>query len=170
MNNQKKRHSKKPKPTNNKNKKLVRLAKLHRKIQNKRKDFVKQTASAIAKLNDLVVVEYLNVKGMTKNHKLAKSIVDASFAMFITELQWQCQKRGKHFHKIDRWFPSSKTCNHCGHINNDLSLRDRDWICPQCKTTINRDYNAAKNILDKGIQDLQNNVNNTAGTAEIHAC
>ena len=129
---------------------------LHKKISNQRNDFIKQNASMIAKLYDFVSVENLNVKGMIKNHKLAQSIVDVSFSSFLQELEWQCKKRGKIFYKVDRYFPSSKTCHCCGNINSNLTLSDRIFKCPKCGMEIDRDLNAAINILTKGL--ISNNI------------
>ena len=160
-------HSKKLKGSSNREKSRLRLAKQHKKVANQRKDFINQVASSIAKNNDLVAVEDLNVKGMVKNHKLAKAINDVGWGMFITTLEWQCFKRGKHFVKISRWFPSSKTCSSCGvGYKPDLALNDRVYVCPECNVEIDRDLNAAFNILQEGLRIHQN----TVGTTEINAC
>ena len=160
-------HSKKLKGSNNREKSRLRLAKQHKKVANQRKDFINQVASSIAKNNDLIAVEDLNVKGMVKNHKLAKSIHDVGWGMFLTALEWQCLKRGKHFVKISRWFPSSKTCSNCGvGYDPDLTLNDRVYVCPDCGFGIDRDLNAAFNILNEGLRIHQN----TVGTTEINAC
>ena len=148
------KHSKKVKGSNNRFKSRKRLAKVHRKIKNQRTNFIKQVASLKAKENDLIVVEDLNVKGMVKNHHLAKSISDCGFSMFVKELEWQCLKRGKVFHKVSRWYPSSKTCNHCGYVKKELTLNEREWVCPQCNSVVDRDYNASLNILKQGLKDL----------------
>ncbi len=144
----------------------MRLAKQHKKVANQRKDFINQVASSIAKNNDLIAVEDLNVKGLVKNHKLAKAINDVGWGMFLTALEWQCLKRGKHFVKINRWFPSSKTCSSCGGYKDDLVLNDRVYVCPDCGFEIDRDLNAAFNILNEGLRLHQN----TVGTTEINAC
>lgn len=153
-----KKHSKKHKTTKNRERCRKRLAKQHKRVANKRKNFIKQTASSIAKMNDVIVCEDLNVKGMVENHHLAKSISDSGFGMFLVELEWQCKKRGKIFHKISRWFPSSKTCNCCGYINKGLTLNEREWTCPQCNSILDRDYNASMNILEQGLRDLKINL------------
>lgn len=145
--------SKKNKNSKNREKAIYKVAKLHKKISNQRNDFIKQNASMIAKLYDFVSVENLNVKGMIKNHKLAQSIIDVSFSSFLQELEWQCKKRGKIFYKIDRFFPSSKTCHCCGNINSNLTLSDRIYKCPNCGIIIDRDLNASINILTKGLKD-----------------
>ena len=150
-----KKHNKKQKNSINREKSRRRLAKQHKKVVNQRSNFIKQTASSIAKKNDLVVCEDLNVSGIIKNHKLAKTISDCSLGAFLTELQWQCKKRGKIFHQVDRWYPSSKTCNRCGYIKKDLTLNEREWICPNCGSIIDRDYNASLNILSQGLKDLE---------------
>ena len=149
-----KKHSKKQKNSRNREKSRRRLAKQHKKVANQRKNFINQTASSIAKKNDLVVCEDLNVSGILKNHKLAKTISDCGLGAFLNELKWQCKKRGKIFHQVDRWYPSSKTCNGCGYIKKDLTLNEREWICPQCGSVIDRDYNASLNILQQGLKDL----------------
>lgn len=153
-----KKHSKKHKNSKNREKSRKRLAKQHKKVANKRKNFIKQTASSIAKMNDIVVCEDLNVKGMVKNHHLAKSISDSGFGMFLLEMEWQCKKRGKIFHKVSRWYPSSKTCNCCGYINKTLTLSEREWTCPRCNSILDRDYNASTNILNQGLRDLKINL------------
>ena len=159
-------HSKKLKGSSNREKSRLRLAKQHKKVANQRKDFINQVASSIAKNNDLIAVEDLNIKGMVKNNSLAKSIHDIGWGMFLTALEWQCFKRGKHFVKISRWFPSSKTCSSCGGYKDDLVLNDRVYVCPDCGFEIDRDLNASFNILQEGLRIHQN----TVGTTEINAC
>lgn len=159
-----KSHSRKQKESNNKEKARIKLAREHRKISNKRDDFSKQTASSIAKNNDLVCVENLNIKGMMQNHKLAKSIADVGWGQFVSQLEWQCLKRGKHFIKIGRFFASTKTCSCCGEIQ-EMSLNNRIYDCQSCGLYIDRDLNAAINIVNEGTR-----IYNTAGTAEIYAC
>ena len=149
-----KKHSKKQKQSKNREKSGRRLAKHHKRVANQRSNFIKQTASSIAKKNDLVVCEDLNVSGILKNHKLSKTISDCGLSAFLRELQWQCKKRGKIFYQVDRWYPSSKTCNCCGYIKKDLKLSEREWICPNCNSVIDRDYNASLNILQQGLKDL----------------
>lgn len=97
-------------------------------------------------------MENLNIAGLLKNHKLAKSISDVSWSMFINMLTYKCDWYNKHLVKVDRFFPSTKTCNVCGYINQDLTLKDRNWICPNCNTNLDRDINAAINILNEGLR------------------
>lgn len=158
-------HSRKQKGSSNREKARVKLAKTHKIITNQRKDFCNQVASSIAKNNDLIAIEDLNVKGMMKNHNLAKSVADVSWGQFISALKWQAHKRGKYLVEINRWYPSSKTCSCCGGHKADLTLTDRVYVCPDCGFEIDRDLNAAINILQEGIRQ-----HNTVGTTEINAC
>lgn len=97
-----------------------------------------------------VAVEDLNVKGMMKNHNLAKAIADASFSSLIVRLEDKCRREGKLFVKVDRFYPSSKTCHVCGYVNDELTLDMRGWRCPLCQSLLCRDENAALNIRDEG--------------------
>lgn len=91
------------------------------------------------------------MKNMIKNRKLALSISDASWAELIRQLEYKCDWYGRTLVKIDRWFPSSKRCGHCGHIVDKLPLNIREWDCPKCGTHHDRDLNAANNILAAGL-------------------
>ena len=86
------------------------------------------------------------------NHKLAKSIQELSLYEFRRQLEYKCKQYGRQLIIIDRFYPSSKTCHNCGHVYKDLKLNERKWICPHCKSLIDRDYNAAQNILDEGLK------------------
>jgi putative transposase len=97
-------------------------------------------------------MEDLNVKGMSKNHKLAESILEMNFGEFRRMLEYKASWYNRKIVFVDRFYPSSKTCNYCGYINRQLTLNDRQWVCPQCGQTISRDYNAACNILDEGLR------------------
>lgn len=145
------RLSRKVKGSNNRSKQRKRLAIAHQKVRNKRKDFINKVISAITKQNDLVVLEDLNVEGMKHNHKLAKSISDASFGMIRKAFEWQCRKRGKHFVLVDRFFPSSKLCSKCGH-KHDMPLDVRTFECHECGMVLDRDVNASINILNEGLK------------------
>jgi putative transposase len=89
-----------------------------------------------------------------KNHKLAKSIADASMGQLLTMLEWKVKREGKTFHKIDRWYPSSKLCSCCGHKLSDLRLSVREWTCPECGVKHDRDVNASINILLEGLRQV----------------
>jgi putative transposase len=159
-------HSRKKKKSKNREKARNLLARQHRKITRQRKDFIYKTACSIAKNNDIISIEDLNVKGMMKNHKLAGAIADVSWGMFFNHLTWQCKKRGKHLSVIGRFFPSSKTCSSCGCIDSDLKLSDRTYSCTDCGHEMDRDLNAAINIERQGLHIKRN----TVGTTEIKAC
>lgn len=123
-----------------------KLAKLHEKISNQRKDFLHKTSSELIKNHDSIAIEDLNIKGMLANHKLAFSISDCGWSMFVTMLEYKAEWYGKNILKIGRFEPSSKLHNTCGHINKDLTLSDREWLCPKCGEVVLRDMNAAVNI------------------------
>ena len=103
---------------------------------------------------DIICLEDLNIKGMVKNHRLAKAINDASWGQFVSILTYKAELNNKQVVKIDRWYPSSKTCYNCGWVNEGLRLSDRQWFCPHCGEIIDRDINAAKNILSEGIRKI----------------
>lgn len=131
-------------------KQRLKVAKIHEKITNSRMDLIHKTTLNLVKEFDTIYLEYLNVKGMMKNHRLAKSISDVSWGKFIDVLTYKAEWNDKHVIHIDRYFPSSKTCNKCGYVNNGLKLKDREWICPDCGEKLDRDLNAAINILNEG--------------------
>ena len=91
---------------------------------------------------------------MVKNHRLAKAINDASWGQFVSMLSYKAELNDKQVVKIDRWYPSSKTCHHCGWVNEGLKLSDRQWVCPHCGEVIDREVNAAKNILSEGLRNI----------------
>ena len=132
----------------------MELSRFHERVANRRKDYTHKFTTRIVRENQTVCVEDLNVKGMESNHRLAKSVVSASFGDIVRQLEYKCKWRGREFVKVGRWFPSSKTCNTCGHKHSELTLKDREWTCPNCGAVIDRDYNAALNIRDEGIRTL----------------
>ena len=140
--------SKKKKVSSNRRKASVRYAKLHEKIRNKKIDFLHKFTHKLTHNNQVrtIVLEDLNVAGMVRNHKLAKSISDASWSTFITFLTYKCKWNGVNLLFIGRFEPSSKLCSVCGGINEHLTLKDRHWICEQCNNEHDRDINAAINI------------------------
>jgi putative transposase len=123
-----------------------RLAILHEKVANHRKDFLHKTSSELIKNHDSLAIEILQVSNMLKNHKLAQSISDAGWGMFASMLEYKAEWYGKNILKIGTFEPSSKTCSRCGAINKELTLQDREWTCKGCGTLLNRDVNAACNI------------------------
>lgn len=146
--------SRKQKGSKNRNKVRLKLAKLHEKISNQRNHYLHQITSMLINENQVICIEDLNVKGMIQNHKLAKTIQELSLYEFRRQLEYKCRFYGRQLIIIDRFYPSSKTCHQCGHINKELKLNDREWICPECGHIIDRDYNAALNILDEGLRQI----------------
>ena len=134
-------------------KQKLKVAKVYEKITNKRADFLHKLSFNIIKNHDVIAIEDLNVKGMVKNRKLAKAISDSSWSAFTTMLAYKAEWYGKELVKIDRWFPSSKTCSNCDHLltKAQLPLSVRTWNCPSCLQRNDRDTNASINILNQGL-------------------
>ena len=128
----------------------LKVAKIHEKITNSRMDLIHKTTSSLISDFDKIYLEDLNVKGMMKNHILAKSIGDVSWGKFIDVLTYKAEWNNKEIIHIDRFFPSSKTCHKCGYIHNGLTLKEREWTCKECGEVLDRDVNAAINILNEG--------------------
>lgn len=124
----------------------LRLAKLHEKVANKRKDFLHKVSTKLIRENQTVALETLAVKNMVKNHCLAQAINDASWSTFVSMLEYKAEWNGKNILRIGMFAPSSKTCSICGSINKELTLKDREWTCSNCSTVLDRDVNAACNI------------------------
>jgi len=142
--------SKKTIKSNRYEKQRLKVARIYEKITNSRMDLIHKTTTSLVKQFDTIYLEDLNVKGMMKNHKLAKAIGDVSWGKFIDVLEYKALWNDKQVIHIDRFFPSSKTCSKCGWINNQLTLKDRNWTCPECSSVHDRDFNAAINILNEG--------------------
>lgn len=132
-----------------KQKRKVALA--HEKVRNQRKDWQHKKSFELSNKWDIVCVEDIDYKGMSGSLRLGKSTLDNGFGQFRTFLDYKLAERGKKFITIDKWFPSSKLCRHCGCVNSDLTLSDRVWVCPSCGETIQRDENAAINIRNQGL-------------------
>ena len=128
----------------------LKVARIHEKITNSRNDMQHKVSMSLIKKYDMIALEDLNVKGMVKNHCLAKAISDSSWSSFVTKLTYKAQWYGKQVIKIDRFFPSSKTCSDCGHIKESLDLSERVWTCV-CGSKHDRDINASKNILKRAL-------------------
>jgi putative transposase len=138
------------KGTANRAKATAKVARAHRKVRDARRDFLHRASSRLARENDVIVIEDLNVAGMVRNRKLARVISDCGWGEFRRQLEYKCARYGRDLVVIDRFYPSSKTCSACGHLLAELSLSTRTWQCPSCGTRHDRDVNAAKNILAAG--------------------
>ena len=143
--------SRKVKGSNNQNKQRIRLAKAFERLTNQKEAYIHYVVNCLFKDYDLVCMEDLNVQGMLKNHKLAKAIQEIGLYRFRQVLMDKALLNGKQVVFVDRFYPSSKTCHKCGYIKRDLTLKDREWVCPICGEHHNRDVNAAINILNEGI-------------------
>src|SRR5438876_1981781 len=145
------RHAKKKKGSKNREKARKKVAKLHARIADTRRDFQHQVSTKLIRENQVICVETLNVKGMLQNHGLAKAISDVGWGGFVRQLEYKATWYGRTLIKIDRWYPSSKTCSACGHVLESLTLDVREWACPVCGMCHDRDINAACNILTEGL-------------------
>jgi putative transposase len=148
-----KRVSRKVKGSNNRNKARRHLSKIHETISNQRNNFQHQLSFRLISENQAIALETLNVKGMQKNHCLAQAISDSAWSSFVTKLEYKAQWFGKTVLRIGQFEPSSKLCNVCGYYNSELTLKDREWTCPDCKTKHDKDINAAINIKKFSLQD-----------------
>jgi putative transposase len=154
------RHARKKKGSKNRDKARLKVARLHARIADRRRDFQHKLSTRLIRENQTICVESLAVKNMVKNHSLAKAISDVGWSEFVSQLEYKAAWYGRTLVKIDKWYPSNKRCFDCGYILEDLPLDVRVWICPKCHTTHERDLNAAKNIHAVGLT-----VSNACGEA-----
>ncbi|EST55421.1 transposase IS605 [Brevibacillus panacihumi W25] len=145
--------SRRKKGSNRWYKQRMKVARVHEGITNRRKDFLHKQSHKLAKQYDCVVIEDLNMKGMSQALHLGKSVTDNSWGMFTTFLQYKLEEQGKKLIKIDKWFPSSKTCSCCGQIKESFSLSERTFHC-KCGFVVDRDWNASLNIKNEGLRLL----------------
>lgn len=146
--------SKRKKGGKNREKQRRKVAKLHEKVANQRKDFLHQQSRQIANVYDVVAIEDLNMRGLAQSLNLAKSTNDNGFGMLKTFLAYKLAEQGKLLVIVDKWYPSSKLCHKCNHENKELTLADRNWTCLHCGTELDRDVNAAINIKNEGCRIL----------------
>jgi len=144
----------------------LKVALIHEKIHNCRLDNLHKISHKLVTENDAVYMENLNVKGMIKNHNLAKAISDCSWSELKRQLHYKGEWDDTYIHEIFRFYPSSKTCSSCGHIMDSMELDIREWICPKCSVKHDRDVNAAINILKEGKRELMGEKSSSAGTVD----
>ena len=136
-------------------KQKLKVAKIYNHIKNQRNDWLNCLSKQLVSHYDYIIVEDINLQGLAQCLNFGKTINDESFGKFREMLNYKLFEAGKSgLIKIDKWFPSSKTCHNCGSVNKELKLSDRQWICPECGSIIERDFNAALNIRDIGISLL----------------
>lgn len=160
--------SRKKKGSNGFEKQKLKVAKIHEKIASCRLDTLHKVSYELVRDNGLIVIEDLNVNGMIKNRKLSKHIADASWGNFVNLLQYKCDWYGRELVKVNRFFPSSKTCNECGWINQNLKLSDREWTCKNGHK-LQRDWNASINILKEGLKNISAGTVDYKGGEEIRS-
>lgn len=129
----------------------LQVAKLHAKIKDARLDHAHKMTTQLIRDNQVIAIEDLSARNMMQNRHLAKAIGDCGWSEIVRQLEYKADWYGREVVKIDRFYPSSKRCHICGHIVESLPLDVREWTCPECKTTHDRDVNAAKNILAVGL-------------------
>ena len=142
--------SRKEKGSSNRQKARVKVAKVHAKVANQRKDFLHKLSSFIVHENQVICIEDIAVKNLSRNRHLSKSIMDSGWGEFVQQLEYKSHWYGRSLVKVGRFFPSSKTCSHCGCIKDHLNLSERNWTCSDCGVVHDRDYNASVNIKAEG--------------------
>ena len=145
------RLSRKQKGSNRRIKAKLKVARLHARIADSRRDFLHKLSTWLINENQVIAIESLAVSNMQKNRCLSKSISDASWSEFVRQLEYKALWYGRELIGIDRWYPSSKRCSDCGHILPKMPLSMREWMCPECGTMHDRDINAARNVLAAGL-------------------
>jgi putative transposase len=150
-----KKLARKQKGSNSRNRYRKVVAKVYERVSNSRQDFLHKLSYKLVSDSQAVIVENLHVKGMVRNHKLAKSISDAGWGMFTNFLAYKLERKGGKLVEIDRWFPSSKLCSNCFYQIGEMPLDVREWTCPHCGTHHDRDGNAAINIRAEGIRMIK---------------
>ena len=155
--------ARKQKGSNNREKARVKLARLEKHIADSRRDYIEKETLRLVRTYDVIGIEDLNLQGMMKFSHNAKNYVDTSWYTFTQKLLWKAQFNNCVVVKAGRFYPSSKTCNYCGYVNQDLTLKDRKWTCPSCGTEIIRDQNAAQNLRGNAIKLLTEEISSVLG-------
>jgi putative transposase len=145
------RLAKKQKGSANRRKARLKVARLHAKITDSRRDFLHKLSTRLINENQVIAIESLAVSNMQKNRCLSKSISDAGWFEFVRQLEYKARWYGRELIGIDKWYPSSKRCSGCGHIAKAMPLKVREWICRECGSVHDRDINAARNVLAAGL-------------------
>ncbi|GHO76659.1 transposase [Ktedonobacter sp. SOSP1-85] len=148
------RHARKKKGSKNRDKARLKVARLHARIADRRRDFLHKLSTRLIRENQTICVESLQVKNMVKHPTLSKAISDVGWSTFVSQLEYKADWYGRTLVKIDKWYPSSKRCFACGHLLDALALDVRQWDCPGCGAHHDRDLNAAKNIVAVGLTVL----------------
>ena len=149
------RASRKVKGSCNRHKANRKVATLHYRVSCLRKDIIDKMTTYLCENFQVIVIEDLNVSGMLKNHCLAFALADCGFGEFRRQLEYKSLLHGNTLIVADRWFPSSKKCSGCGHIKENLTLKDRVYVCEHCGLVIDRDFNAAINLRNYGLEQLR---------------
>ena len=157
------RLSRKQKDSKNREKARVKLARFEKHISDSRRDYIEKETLRLVRTYDVIGIEDLNLQGMMKFSHNAKNYMDTSWYAFTQKLIWKAQFNNCVVVKSDRFYPSSKTCNHCGYVNHSLTLKDRKWTCPNCGKEIIRDENAGKNLRDNAVNLLVDEIKSTLG-------
>ena len=156
--------NKKKKGSNNRDKARLKVSKLHKKVKNQRNDYQHKVSRELVNKYNIICLETLKVKNMIKNRRLAKAISDTSWSSFVSKLEYKVAENQGYLVKIDRFYPSSKTCSNCGCVKESLKLSERTYKCNECGFTIDRDLNASINILNVGLKQIEA-TNATVGTS-----
>ena len=156
--------SNKQKGSNNRDKARLKVSKLHKKVKNQRNDYQHKVSRELVNKYNIICLETLKVKNMVKNKRLSKSINDVSWSSFIEKLEYKIAENQGYLVKIDRFYPSSKTCSNCGCVKESLKLSERTYKCDECGFTIDRDLNASINILNVGLKQIEATAT-TSGTS-----
>ena len=145
----------------------LRLARQHDRVANQRKDWLHKITTHLVRKYDVIALEDLNVRGMVKNHNLAKAITNVAFGEFNRQIEYKAQMYGKQIYRVDRFFPSSKTCSVCGCIQDNMLLNVREWTCPDCGSHHDRDINAATNLLRQAMPEVTHGESKALVLSEI---